>query len=126
MILTIAALGEAATGVVLLVYPPIVTRLLFAGDVAGAGLFMSRIAGISLIGLGVACWPSNNPRQTSFGMLTYSTLAMLYLMVLGIGGPSGVLLWPGVVVHAVVAVLLLRACTVEGKTKSLGGALHHG
>lgn len=77
MILTIAALGEGATGLLLLVYPPIVITLLFGGEISGAGIIMSRIAGISLIALGVACWPSDERRQPYYGMLTYSTLAML-------------------------------------------------
>jgi hypothetical protein len=76
--LVIASLGEAGTGVILLSYPPIVVRLLFGAKIGGAGIIMSRIAGIALIGLGVACWPGN-PRQPTYGMLTYSLVAMLYL-----------------------------------------------
>ena len=45
----ITAAGEAVTGLVLLVYPPIVVWLLFGAEIAGAGIVMSRIAGISLI-----------------------------------------------------------------------------
>ena len=44
-LLAIAAVGEASTGFVLLVYPPSVVRLLFAAEIAGAGVVMSRIAG---------------------------------------------------------------------------------
>jgi hypothetical protein len=36
-ILALAALGEAATGLILVVYPPIVVRLLFGAEIAGAG-----------------------------------------------------------------------------------------
>jgi len=54
-LLALAALDEATTGLILVVYPPIVVRLLFAVEFLGAGIVMSRIAGISLIGLGVAC-----------------------------------------------------------------------
>lgn len=106
-ILVIAALGEGATGLLLLVYPPIVIRLLFGEEVAGAGVIMSRIAGISLIALGVACWPDTNILRGLYGMLTYSTVAMLYLLLLGLSGTGGVLLWPGVVVHAGLSALLL-------------------
>jgi len=68
---------------------------------------MSRLAGISLIGLGVSCWPVNSAFQSLHGMLTYSTMAMLYLIVVGVRGERvGLLLWPGVVVHAVLIVLL--------------------
>jgi hypothetical protein len=40
-LLAIAALGEAGTGFVLLVYPSIVVRLLFAAEIVGAGVVMS-------------------------------------------------------------------------------------
>ncbi len=56
-LLALAAVGEAATGLVLLAYPPIAVRLLFGAEIAGAGVVMSRFAGISLIALGLACWP---------------------------------------------------------------------
>jgi len=40
---------------------------------------MSRLAGISLIVLGIACWPDNTTHRALYGTLTYSMLAMLYL-----------------------------------------------
>jgi len=106
-LLALAALGEAATGLILVVYPPIVVRLLFGAEIVGAGVIMSRIAGIALIGLGVACWPGNSAVQQLYGMLTYSVLAMLYLIRIAIRGEAvGLLLWPGVAVHALVIALL--------------------
>jgi hypothetical protein len=56
-LLAIAAAGESATGLALLVYPPIAVRPLFGAEIAGAGVVMSRIAGMSLIAFGLACWP---------------------------------------------------------------------
>jgi len=106
-ILTLAALAEAGTGLLLLAYPPIVVQLLFGVEVGGIGTVMSRLAGIALIGLGVACWPGNSAVQQLYGMLTYSTLAMLYLIRIGVrGAPVGPLLWPGVSVHAILILLL--------------------
>jgi hypothetical protein len=110
----VAAAGEAATGLVLLGYPAIVVRLLFGAEIGGAGVVMSRIAGMGLIGLGIACWPSRDPRGRAgsalCGMLTYSSLATLYLAYLGIGGEwVGRLLWPAVAAHAVLTCLLARA-----------------
>jgi len=41
------------------------------------------------------------------GMLTYSALATLYLAGVGLGGEfAGKLLWPAVVVHSVITILL--------------------
>lgn len=112
-LLAVTAVGEAITGLVLLAYPPIVIKLLFGAEVAGIGAIVSRIAGISLIALGVACWPPRSSGAAApalLGMLTYSTLAALYLAYLGIVGAwTGTLLWPAVAVHVILAILLARA-----------------
>jgi hypothetical protein len=113
-LLALAAVGEAIAGLVLLVYPSILVELLFGAEIAGAGVVMSRIAGISLIALGFACWPGD---MALCGMLTYSTLATVYLIYLGLGGElSGKLLWPAVAVHAVLTILLARAWFKERKS----------
>ncbi len=110
LLLSLAAAAEAATGLVLLVYPPIVIRLLFGAEIAGAGVVMSRITGIALIALGIACWPGGAAVRALCGMLTYSALATLYLACLGLGGEwVGRLLWPAVAIHAVLTALLARA-----------------
>jgi hypothetical protein len=93
----------------LLISPQIVVRLLFGADLVGAGILMSHLAGIALIGLGIACWPANLAHRALYGMLTYSTLAMLYLFYVGIVGAMGILLWPAVAAHAVLSLLLVRA-----------------
>jgi hypothetical protein len=116
-VLLLAALAEAGTGVILLAYPPIVVRLLFNAEIAGAGAIMSRLAGIALIGLGTACWPGNGSRRAFYGMVTYSVLAMLLLIIVGVRGEGvGLLLWPGVVVHAILIVLLGYAWLKQRKS----------
>ena len=117
MILMLAALAEAGTGMILLAYPPIVVRLLFDAEIVGAGVVMSRLAGIALIGLGAACWPGSETRRAFFGMVTYSVLAMLYLIYIGVRGEwVGRLLWPGVIVHAILIVLLGGAWLKQRKS----------
>jgi len=113
-LLILAAVSEALTGVVLLVYPPIVIRLLFDAQISGAGVMVSRIAGMRLIALGLACWPDGNTLRAFFGMLTYSLLATLYLVYVGVKGEVGILLWPAVAAHAGLSVLLVRAWRKEG------------
>ena len=73
-LLILAAVSEATTGLLLFFYPPIVVRLLFGADIAGAGIILSRIAGISLIALGVGSWPRNTAHGALFGMLTLARL----------------------------------------------------
>jgi hypothetical protein len=116
-VLALAALAEAGTGLLLLAWPQVVVRLLFAAEISGAGVIMSRIAGVALIGLGVACWPGNPAFQPLYGMLTYSTLAMLYLIRIGVRGEAaGLLLWPAVVAHAILVPLLVGAQFKARKT----------
>ena len=105
-VLVLAAIGEAATGLALLILPSLVVRLLFGAELTGVSIPVARVLGIALIGLGVACWPG----PALLGMLTYGALVMLYLLYLGIRGEwVGPLLWPAVVLHAVLTLLLARA-----------------
>jgi hypothetical protein len=102
----LAAVGEASTGLALLIVPGLVGRLLLGEELSGIAIPVARVAGIALIALGLACWPAT-PRV---GMLAYSAAVTLYLAYLGVSGSStGTLLWPAVVLHAVLTVLLARA-----------------
>ena len=106
-LLRIAALGEVTAGLLFLAFPSIMIRLLFGEEAAGAGAVMSRVAGISLLGLGVACWPDGESIRTYYGMFVFNALVALYLVIVGMGGQIGILLWPAVVLHAGVSVLLV-------------------
>jgi hypothetical protein len=109
-LLILAAVIEVLTGLVALVYPSILIRLLFGSEIAGAGVLISRVAGISLISLGVACWPNGRSRSAYFGMVTYGSMVTLYLVYVGIEDGAGVLLWPAVVMHAGLSALLVWEC----------------
>jgi hypothetical protein len=103
--LRFAAVAEAATGLALLIVPALVGRLLLGEELVGVAIPVARVLGIALVALGVACWPGT-PRV---GMLAYSASATLYLAWLGFaGGFSGPLLWPAVVLHAILTILLAR------------------
>ena len=103
--LIFAAVAEVATGLALLMVPALVGKLLLGEPLAGVAIPVARVAGIALIALGIACWPG----PPIFGMLTYGLLVTLYLAYLGFaGGFAGVLLWPAVALHVVLAALLAR------------------
>ncbi len=105
--LALAAVIEAATGMALLIIPSLVGRLLFGEEFTGIVIPVGRVLGIALLALGVCCWPGST---ALCGMLTYSALATLYLLYLAIRGEwVGPLLWPVVVIHALLTVLLARA-----------------
>jgi hypothetical protein len=104
-VLKFAVIGEAVTGLALLIVPTLVGRLLLGAELSGAAVPAARVAGIALIGLSVACLPG----LALVGMLTYSTLVTLYLGYVGLTGVLvGILLWPAVVLHAILTFFLAR------------------
>ena len=112
--LVLAAVSEAATGVALLIVPSLVGQLLFGVELTGIAMTVARVTGIALIALGVACWPGT----PLVGMLTYSAAVTLYLAYVGFaGGLTGILLWPAVVVHAILTSLLVRAWLNNQRTR---------
>jgi hypothetical protein len=112
-LLALAAAIEAGTGVALMVDPPLVTQLLLGAEVSGAAIAVARVAGVGLLSLGLACWPgidAGDAARPRRALLTFNVLITLYLLFLGIRGEwVGRLLWPAVVLHAVLTVLLARA-----------------
>jgi hypothetical protein len=117
-VLVLAAVGEAATGLALLIVPSLVGRLLLGEDLTGVAIPIARVAGIALIALGVACWPGSDADRSPYralrAMLCYSLFTTLYLAYLGIGGERvGSLLWSAVAIHAILTTLLVRAWLKE-------------
>jgi hypothetical protein len=106
-VLTVAAVVEVATGLALIVVPSLVGQLLFGEELTGIVIPVARVLGVALLALGVGCWPGST---ALCGMLTYGALVTVYLAYLGIIGEfTGILLWPAVVLHAILTVLLARA-----------------
>jgi hypothetical protein len=112
-VLVLAAVGEAATGMALLIVPSLVGHLLLGAELTGIAVIVARVAGIALVALSLACWPGT----PLIGMLTYSAAVTLYLAYVGFaGGFSGILLWPAVVLHVILTALLARASTSDKQT----------
>lgn len=106
--LILAAVAETATGLALLIVPSLVGQSLFGMEFAGVTIPVARVAGIALIGLGIACWPG----PPLVGMLLYSAAVALYLAYLGCAeGLTGVFLWPAVALHMMLAGLLAHDVT---------------
>ncbi|MGY3616505.1 hypothetical protein [Bradyrhizobium sp. USDA 10063] len=105
-VLIFSAVAEAVTGLALLFVPSLVGQLLLAQEFAGVTVPVARVTGAALIALGISCWPG----PPLVGMLFYSAAVTVYLAYLGFaGGMTGVLLWPAVVVHLILSLLLGRA-----------------
>src|SRR3954454_3893278 len=77
-ILTFAAVVEIATGLMLMIDPAIVVKLLLNEEVSRAGSLIGRFFGIALLALGIACWPGKQRRNSDHpafrGMLVYNAL----------------------------------------------------
>jgi hypothetical protein len=102
-VLPFAAVAEAVTGFALLVVPALTGRLLLGTELTGVSIPIARVTGIALIALGLACLPG----LALPGILAYSILATIYLGYLAVHGEwVGPLLWPAVVMHATLALLL--------------------
>jgi hypothetical protein len=117
--LAFSAVAEAGTGLALMIDPALVVALLLGADVSGVGVLLGRCFGIALLALALACWRSGGGAPSVRGMLLYNGLIALYLAWLGtVGHLQGWLLWPAVVLHAVVALLLVWARRAAQRTKA--------
>ena len=111
-ILVFAAIVEVGTGLALLFDPRMVVALLVGANTPVEEIPMGRLPGIAILALGLACWPDREHAETGSpafrAMLVYNVLIALFLVYLfKVGHLGGILLWPAVVLHAVVALLLI-------------------
>ena len=116
--LAFAVVTEVATGLALIFKPALVVRLLLGVEASGMEMVIARCFGIALFGLSFACWPDRQRSVSNTaafrGMLIYNALIAAYLAYLGtVAHLVGLLLWPGVILHAVVTVLMVRSMRVE-------------
>jgi len=112
MLLAVTALAETPVGLMLLLSPSLVARLLLGASLdLPAASIAGRIAGAALLSLSAACWlaradgPSRARRGLVAAMLLYNCAATAVLAHAGAGvGLVGVLMWPAVALHAGLAV----------------------
>jgi hypothetical protein len=112
--IAVAAAIEAGTGLILISFPSLFVRLLLGAELSEPGQILGRLGGFALLALVVACWPGAGTQSTATSslraLLVLSVLVALYLVYLGIGSSFvGPLLWPAVVLHSIVAILLARS-----------------
>jgi hypothetical protein len=100
-----------------------VVQLLLGANLSPDAVPVARVAGLALLGLGLASWPgraraeSNGPAFRA--MLVYNALVALYFIHLATARHvAGPLLWPAVVVHALVALLLVWTWRKERGSKT--------
>ena len=109
------ALIEVGAGICLLLLPALsLTLLLGLETPAGETKFVARVAGSALLALGVASWMMRDeadgaaPRGFLTGMSVYNAAAAILFAYAAIGlKMTGLLLWPVVLLHAIMAVWCL-------------------
>ena len=93
------------------------SQFLFGRTSEGTGVLFARLAGIGLIGLGLACMPSNlgGTRHVAVrSLLLFNILATIFFVWVAVATTfRGVGLWPVVIVHAVIAVALALSLRKE-------------
>jgi hypothetical protein len=105
------AVIEVGAGLALVGVPGVAIWLLLGvRESSLEALIVGRIGGAGLLALGVACWLARDDRGSSpqhslsWGMLVYNVGACAILAYVGsMLRTVGVALWPGVIVHAVMA-----------------------
>ena len=106
-----AAWLEIIVGAIFVVVPDIPCILLFDARPESMARPLARWIGISLLALGIACLPRERMephRRAGFGLFVYNAGLAILLACFGAIMPShGFLLWPVVILHAVIAAMLL-------------------
>src|SRR5688572_18751274 len=131
-LLIVTAFVEAPIGLMLLVSPAVVVAFLLGVSLdAPAALIVGRIAGAALLSLGGGCWlarddgPSRAGRGLVAAMLLYNCAAGAVLATAAAGERLvGVLIWPAVALHAVLAVWCI-ACLRSGSGNASGRVRTH-
>jgi hypothetical protein len=116
-LLTVSGVLEGATGLLLVTLPSRLATLLLGSSLdSPVAVTISRVAGVALLALGVACWlarhdgPSRAARGLVGAMALYNAAVFTVLVYAGTGqGLSGIGLWPTVLVHAAVTAWCVAA-----------------
>lgn len=107
-LLTVTALIEGGTGLLLVAVPSFIAKLLLDSPLDGSvALIVAHLTGIALLTLTVACWltrpdaATRAARAIVTAMVLYNFGAAILLAYAGIAlRLSGIGLWPAVLLHA--------------------------
>jgi hypothetical protein len=113
----VTAVMEVGAGLVLLMAPALVIRLLFGSSEIQTGVAMGRLAGAALVSLGAACWWARHDRGSAAsrglmgGLLIYNA-AVVALVLSATFGPLIAPLWAAVVLHGAMAIWCVSSLRV--------------
>jgi hypothetical protein len=120
-LLIATAVSEAGVGLLLLASPSLPQMLILGVDlVSPEASFFARLGGAALLAFALACWSGAADQHSVqpgllLGVLTYDVAAAVILACTGwFGGLAGLLLWPAVVFHTVLAIWCV-ICLAKGQ-----------
>jgi Na+-driven multidrug efflux pump len=111
-LLIATALIELTTGLLLIPFPSVMATLLFGTPInSPVALTITRVAGVALISMGIACWLGRNETQGKAvnGLVTAMTVYNFGVIIVLLDAGlilrlSGAGLWPVIVAHLAMAV----------------------
>ena len=109
----VSVIIEVGAGLALLVVPDVVIRALIGSDDGVAATVVARVLGGALVALAIAGTLARDAaaeRAVVPAFVVYDVATAMILAAASLAGTaSGILLWPVVALHAVLAVVLLVA-----------------
>lgn len=106
----LAAWVEIIVGVSFVLALDVQVQFMFGATLEGIGIHLLRFTGIALIGLGIACLPSKltgTNRSAVRGLMIFNLSATIFFAWVALTTTlPGVVLWPVVILHAVIALTL--------------------
>lgn len=129
-LLPATAIIELGAGLALLCVPSSAVQAVFGAPLTGASaVALGRLAGAALLALAIAAGLASRDAQ-SHATLGFTAAMALYnfgaVLILGASGiltpPAGFLLWPGVVLHVVMAAWCLGCLCRARRGREASGA----
>ena len=119
-VVLIAAWIEIIVGASFLFVLNAQSQLIFGTRPEGSGAPFAQLAGIALISLGIACLPSSltGTRQVAArSLLIYNIAATIFFAWVALATTfSGVVLWPVVMLHAILTIVLALSLREQRST----------
>jgi hypothetical protein len=113
---------ELVTGLTLLVIPDVVVRALIGADEGTTSTIVGRVLGGALVGLGIAGASARGRtpgRRIVLAYVVYNVSTPAVLAAASVAGTaSGILLWPVVAVHALLAVVLIAGLLLRTPSRT--------
>ena len=113
MLLSVYAALMAVSGAAFLVVPSAVPSMFGVRPWDGAEIFLTRIIGALLIGLGVMCWTARTAEASKardaliLGLTVVSGLFTVLSVLIGISNAANWRIWAAAAFHALVTVLFI-------------------